>query len=97
MMSAVVAVTTITEAEPYERRTEPIGIGIAVAIGRIAVRIIIVIITGTTVPVPILVAVIPAVSFAAVPAVHLLNEAFVQFGQGSICQSARERACHAWT
>src|SRR5829696_232126 len=88
-VSEVSAVTKITKAENYGRPT--ISIRVAVAIGRIAVRIIVVIaviITGAAVSMPVFAAVKPAVSSTAMPAVHLLNEAFVQFRHGSAGQSA---------
>jgi len=63
-------VIIVIERECKERYT------IAIAIPRMVIPIVI-IITGATVTVPALVAVIPSIALAAVPAVNLLDQAVI--------------------
>ena len=62
----------ITKAETKDKRR-------AIAVGIIAI-----IITGAPVAVPIFVAVVPAISFAAVPTMNFLDKTVTQFWKGGV-------------
>jgi hypothetical protein len=97
-MPTMMVVVIIEERETEERQPY---IGIASVVGRttiiIVIVIIVIVVTGPPMTMPSLVTVIPAITLAAVPPVHLLDKIVAQ---GRLCgldssQTGRQWACLA--